>query len=192
MSTALRKPMTLDEFLAWEERQDLRYEFDGFEPVAMTGGTYAHGAIAMDLARELGVRLRGTPCWPHGSNFKLRTNTTVRHPDAFVSCRQYGNTDTLARDPVVIFEVLSPSTMATDRIDKLREYTSLPSVRRYILLEQDRIAATVLERDEERWFTTVLTDAAVLHMPEIGVALPLPDLYDGVAFEPAPAAGDGG
>ena len=187
MSTALRKPMTLDEFLAWEERQDLRHEFDGFQPVAMTGGSYAHDAIAMNLARELGVRLRGTPCRPHGSNFKLRTHTTVRYPDAFVSCRRYGNADTLARDPVVIFEVLSPSTAATDRIDKLREYTSLPSVRRYVLLEQDRIAATVLERDDERWLTAVLTDDAVLHMPEIGVELPLPDLYDGIAFEPAPA-----
>ncbi len=45
MNVALRRPMTLDEFLAWENRQELRYEFDGFQPIAMTGGTAAHAAI---------------------------------------------------------------------------------------------------------------------------------------------------
>ena len=54
MSNALREPMTLHEFLAWEERQELRYEFDGFQPVAMTGGTYAHDAIQVNLVRSPG------------------------------------------------------------------------------------------------------------------------------------------
>ena len=54
MSNALRKPMTLDEFLAWEERQELRYEFDGFQPVAMTGGTFAHDAVSINLAVVVG------------------------------------------------------------------------------------------------------------------------------------------
>ena len=45
MADALAKPMTLESFLAWEERQELRYEFDGFRPIAMTGGTYAHARI---------------------------------------------------------------------------------------------------------------------------------------------------
>lgn len=192
MSNAPRETMTLDEFLAWEDRQDTRHEFDGFEPVAVTGGGYAHDAISMNLARELGTRLRGTRCRPHGSNFKPLTGTTVRYPDAFVSCRPYGNADTVARDPVVIFEVLSPSIAGTDRIDKLREYTVLPSVQRYVLLEQDRVAATVLERADGRWLTAVLTDDAVLHMPEIGIEVPLADLYDGVALEAAPVGRDGG
>ena len=45
MADALAKPMNLESFLAWEERQELRYEFDGFRPIAMTGGTYAHAQI---------------------------------------------------------------------------------------------------------------------------------------------------
>ena len=192
MSNALRKTMTLDEFLVWEERQDTRYEFDGFEPVAMTGSSYAHDTIAMDLAAALVPRLRGTPCRAHGRDFKPMVAGKIRYPDAFVSCRPYGNADTVARDPVVIFETLSPSTAGTDRIDKLREYTSLPSVQRYVLLEQDRVAATVLERADGRWIAAVLTDDAVLHMPEIGVEVLLADLYDGVAFEPVPAGGDEG
>ena len=62
MTVALRTPMTLEQFLAWEERQEPRYEFDGFQPVAMTGGTDAHEAIGGTLRAVLQERLRGKPC----------------------------------------------------------------------------------------------------------------------------------
>ena len=186
MSNALREPMTLDEFLAWEERQELRHEFDGFQPVATTGGSYAHDAVSMNLAAALVSRLRGTPCRAHGSNLKVSAEGRVRYPDAFVTCQSYGNADKFARDPVVIFEVLSPSTAGTDRIDKVREYTALSSLRRYVLLEQDRVAATVWERQGTGWVASVLTDAAVLPMPEIGVELSLAELHEGVDLTAGP------
>ncbi len=187
MSNALRKPMTLDEFLAWEERQEMRYEFDGFQPVAMTGGTYAHDAIAINLAIALGTRLRGTRCRLHGSNLKVSVEDRVRYPDASVTRQAHENRDTVARDPVVIFEVLSPGTAGTDRIDKLREYTALASLRRYVLLEPDRVAATVLERGDTGWLTSILTNDAVLRMEEIGIGLPLTELYEGVDLTSDPA-----
>ena len=186
MSNASRKPMTLGDFLAWEERQEPRYEFDGFQPVAMTGGSYAHDAVSINLAVVVGGRLRGTRCRLHGSNLKVLAEGRVRYPDAFVTCQSYGNADKFARDPVVIFEVLSPSTAGTDRIDKVREYTALPSLRRYVLLEQDRVAATVWERQGTGWVASVLTDAAVLPMPEIGVELSLAELHEGVDLTAGP------
>jgi hypothetical protein len=67
MNLAAPKPMTLAEFLKWEERQDLRYEFDGSAPVAMAGGSLAHAAIQRNLALALGSRLRGKPCQFFGS-----------------------------------------------------------------------------------------------------------------------------
>lgn len=87
---------------------------------------------------------------------------------------------TVASDPVVIFEVLSKSTARTDRIDKNREYASTASVRRYIMLEQDQIAATVFERAGEDWVGHILAEDAVIHMPEIGIELPLAELYEGL------------
>ena len=184
MSNALRRPMTLDEFIAWEERQELRYEFDGFQPVAMTGGSYAHDAVSTNLAIVVGGRLRGTRCRLHGSTLKVLAKGRVRYLDAFVTCQSYGNADRFARDPVVIFEVPSPSTARTDRIDKVREYTALSSLQRYVLLEQDRVAATVMERQGAGWVTTVLTDDAALPMPEIGLELLLAELYEGVDLAP--------
>ena len=61
MSVAV-KPMTLEQFLAWEECQAMRYEFDGWQPVAMTGGTVAHEFIGGTLRALLREHLRGKPC----------------------------------------------------------------------------------------------------------------------------------
>jgi hypothetical protein len=61
MSAALRKPMSLAEFVAWEEGQEVRWEFDGFEPVAMTGGTSAHGIIGDNIRFALRDRLADGP-----------------------------------------------------------------------------------------------------------------------------------
>jgi hypothetical protein len=73
MTVAVRKPWTLNEFLAWEERQELRHEFDGFQPVAMTGGSLAHATIQANLAISIGGRLRGTLCRFLGSDLKVLT-----------------------------------------------------------------------------------------------------------------------
>lgn len=186
MSNTLRKPMTVEAFLAWEERQELRYEFDGFRPVAMTGGSYAHDTISVNLLRELGVRLRGKPCQPHGSNLKVRTSATVRYPDAYVSCSSYQPGAKLGRDPVVIFEVLSPSTGQTDLVAKNEEYESLPSVQRYVIPRQDRVGGLVFERAGDDWIGHILRPGTVLHMPEIGIELPLVELYERIDFSAAP------
>jgi Uma2 family endonuclease len=86
-------------------------------------------------------------------------------------------------DPVVIFEVLSPSTASTDRIVKAGEYQATPSVQRYVMLEQDRIGATVYVRAGTGWSVGILSTDAVLSMPEISVELPLAELYEGLVFE---------
>jgi Uma2 family endonuclease len=122
MSSALRQPMTLEEFLAWEERQALRYEFDGWQPVAMTGGTVAHEFIGGALRALLRDQLRGKPCRAVGPTLKIEVMGRIRYPDAFVYCSPVAPGETVIREPVVVFEVLSPGTSRTDRIEKLREY----------------------------------------------------------------------
>ena len=191
MNVALRQPMTLQQFLAWEERQELRHEFDGFGPVAMTGGTAGHEIICMNLAAALVNRLRGKPCRPYGSNLKIEVMGRIRYPDAFVACSPVVRSSTVVTDPVVIFEVLSESTARTDRIDKNREYASTASVHRYVMLEQDQIAATVFERVGERWIGGILAADCTLRAPEIGIEIPLAELYEGLDFSNLPADADG-
>jgi Uma2 family endonuclease len=83
----------------------------------------------------------------------------------------------------VVFEVLSPSANKTDRIEKAREYEATPSVQHYVMLEQDAPSAVVYTRDGERWTHDILLADAVLALPEIGVAFPLAELYEGLSFE---------
>ena len=184
MNLAVRKPMSLPEFLEWEERQELRYEFDGVEPVAMTGGSVGHAIIQANLAIALGGRLRGKPCQFYGSDLKIQVaNDHIRYPDGMVACSPADRTAKLVRDPVVIFEVLSRSTAAKDRIVKAREYQATPSVQRYVMLEQDRIGATVHVRAQDGWSVLVLKEEDTLAMPEIGLSIPLAEFYEGLRFD---------
>lgn len=186
MSVALHKPMTRQAFLDWEERQELRWEFDGFEPVAMTGGTLAHSAIERNLIMAVGGRLRGKPCQLFTSNLKIAVAGSVRYPDAFVICTQVPPRATVVTDPVVVFEVLSPSTATVDRTVKNEEYRDTPSIQRYVMLEQERQAATVFSRAGNDWVGHIFSGDAILTMPEIGIDLPLAELYEGVTFTDAP------
>ncbi len=172
----------MERFLDWEERQELKHEFDGFQPEAMTGGTAAHERIKVNLPIALVNRLRGKPCQPYGSDLKIRAGDSIRYPDAFVVCTPVPPKSTVVSDPVVIFEVHSPGSGLKDRIIKNREYQSLPSVRRYVMLEQDGVGAMVFERVGEDWVGHLLTGDAVLRMPEIGIEIPLPELYEGLEF----------
>ncbi len=184
MSQLQQKSMTSAEFLAWEAKQELKWEFDGFQPVAMTGVTDAHAAIQGNLITALNVRLRGRRCYPRGPEVKVEIGPKYRYPDAFVSCTRVAPNATIAAEPVVIFEILSESTAKTDRTTKLVEYQSLPSVQRYVLLEQDQALATVITRVGSDWNIKVLNAVGTLSMPEIDIEIAMAEFYDGVELTP--------
>lgn len=194
MSIALRRPMSLTEFLAWEEQQELKWEFDGFEPVAMTGGTSEHSAIQRNIIAAMAGRLRGTSCQLYTSDLKISVAGSIRYPDAFVVCTPVPRGTLVVTDPVVVFKVLSPSTASIDVGVKNEEYRDTPSIQRYVMLSQDGVRATVFARVGDDWVGHIVSGNAILEMPEIDVSVPLVELYDGVTFNDATpeAATDGG
>jgi Uma2 family endonuclease len=140
--------MSLAEFVEWEARQEGRWEFDGFQPILMTGASALHNLIVGNL--EFAIRRRLTPpCRIFRETLRLELSHTSRYPDLMVACgpRPDGNHLT---DPILLVEVLSRSSFRTDRIHKNREYEATASVRRY---------------------------EGVLVMPEIGVEVPLTEVY---------------
>jgi Uma2 family endonuclease len=179
-------PMTQEEFFAWVPPDDLRYEFDGFRPVAMTGGTGNHGLISGNLMYQLKSRLRGTGCVPSGTDGPgvKTTGRKIRYPDAVVTCTKFGGRDRLIPSPVVIFEVLSESSFHMDCVVKLREYHAVPSIKRYFIVEQTEIGVTCYARQgEEAWTAIPLLGDDVLELPEIGIQIPIAEVYEGVTFE---------
>ena len=119
MSQSL-SPMSEAEYLAWSERQELTYEFDGVRPIAMNGGTIGHERVQRNLIAALTVRLRGRPCEPFGPNTRVPTGKgRYRFPDAVITCVPLDPAGRDVTDPVVIFEIMSDSTQKTDRGTKL-------------------------------------------------------------------------
>jgi Uma2 family endonuclease len=179
-ATVRHRIMSIEDFLAWEARQETKYEFDGFEPVAMVGGSFAHALIQQNLALSVGNRLRGGPCRFLGSDLKVVTGSRARYPDGQILCGALDSEARFSTVPVVLFEVTSPDSKSRDYGPKLREYRGISSVRRYVILEQDRIAVTIHERTGESWTVYPLAADGVLALPEVGIELPIGELYEGV------------
>jgi Uma2 family endonuclease len=189
MNVALTRPWTVERFLAWADRQEGRYEFDGVRPVAMTGGTADHNRMTINILAALRSRLRGTACAGYGPDLGIRTGASrVRYPDALVTCTKFPGTERLAPDPVVVFEVLSAESGRRDRIEKVPEYAAVPSIRRYVIVESASSGLFVLHRQSgnDAFTATTLTGDELLALREIGIAIPVAEFYEGVAFDETP------
>ncbi len=183
MNIALRKPrMTRDEFFEWAQAQDTRHEFDGFQPVAMVGGSINHSQIGLNIQFALRTRLRGSGCRPLGPDAGVATvGDTVRYPDALITCTKTPGHSYLVQGVIVVFEVISPGNGWIDRIVKLREYLAVPSIHTYVIVEQNGIGLTVLERREDNtWMATTLTADDTLRLRAPDIEIPVAELYEDV------------
>jgi Uma2 family endonuclease len=141
--TALRKQlMTTDEFLAWAERQGEQWELLDGVPVAMSPERVIHGEVKYRIARALddAIATSGIPCRFVLDSAAVRIDArSLYQPDAFVYCGEPAPGDAIEiPNPVVVFEVLSPSNAATDLRDKLQGYFRVPSVQHYVIVDPDK------------------------------------------------------
>jgi Uma2 family endonuclease len=181
MDTVLDRPWTTDSFLAWEDRQEGKYEFDGRDVIPMTGGSAAHQIIVFNLLVLLGRLLVDRP-FQALHEMRVRIGTRVRYPDVLVVADPLDQTTRTLTDAVAIFEVLSDDTAVTDRVAKLIDYATVPSVHCYVLLEQTTMAATVFQREPGGvWIASAHTDGTLI-LPGLDIALPLADLYRRLTF----------
>lgn len=150
MGYALETPrMTAEEFLAWEAGETLRHEFFGGEVFAMAGGEDRHYTAALNLAIALRQHLRGTPCRVYGSDVKLQVEAADAffYPDLMVTCSARDAADRLVkREPVLVVEVLSPSTAGFDRGAKFAAYRTLPSLQEVLLVDVAMRSADLYRR----------------------------------------------
>ena len=169
--------MTPDDYLAHEHGQEVRHELvDGYL-YAMTGASDRHEEIALNLASALRIHLRGGPCRAYKGDLKIRAADDFYYPDVFVRCGEERGDPYFKTDPVVIAEVLSPSTQRHDRGDKRLAYRRLPTLREYVLIAQDRPRVELLRRGEEA--PTVLERPSdVLVLDSLGFSMTLAELYE--------------
>jgi Uma2 family endonuclease len=189
--------LTLEEYLAWEARQETRNELVDGQPVAMTGGSRRHGRITRNLTVLLERQLAGGPCEAFATDCKVKTgvgeDSNVRYPDAVVDCGGRGDSDDdrvqLALKPVLVAEVLSPSNREGDQLQRLRDYDRTPSIQHYLVVAQSQVSVTVYSRQGGELSPAHLYEALtdVIDLPELGLTIALADVYLNLAkFAPAP------
>ena len=186
---ALRVPLvTPEEYLARERQAETKSEYIAGEILAMSGGTPEHAAIALDTQVWLSVALRGTTCEVYNSDLKVRVADAgpFFYPDALVVCGDpVFDGDDCLRNPALIVEVLSESTADYDRGEKFRHYRRLPSLRHYVLIEQDRMRVEHYRRREGVvWEPAGVYEAPAdrVALPDLDVELPLAEIYRRVTF----------
>lgn len=182
-------------FLAWVEAQEEPYEFDGWNPVPMNGGTINHNLISANILVALREVLNGTSCITLVQGAGIATvGNAVRYPDVLVTLAAPEGTARLVPNPVLVFEVVSPSSGRLDRIVKLREYAAVPSILCYVIVDAASDGLQVLTRDggDAPWIATTLAMDDSFVLPPIlagtslaaaPLAIPVAAFYAGVAFE---------
>jgi Uma2 family endonuclease len=178
--------LTEEQYLAIERDAEFKSEFLDGVMYAMSGGSPRHSSLAGGILAELRATLRGSQCKPFNSDLRVRVPPRMyAYPDVSVVCGKLQLADEqkdILLNPSVIFEVLSPSTEQGDRGEKFQLYRTIPSLREYILVDQNIVRVEqYIYQDASTW---TLRDHqgldAELKLDSIGVSLPLRLIYDGV------------
>ncbi len=181
-------------YLEWEEDQPTKHEYFHGRIYAMTGGSFEHATIILNVGASLLQRLSGGKCRVFAGEVRVKVSETglYTYPDIVVVCGEIqadrSTKSSTLLNPTLIIEVLSSSTEAYDRGDKFAHYRRLPSLTDYILISARSPQVEHYQRQSDGdWLLTVRTDiASSLKLNAIGIELPFVDIYKLVEFPPVP------
>jgi Uma2 family endonuclease len=152
------RPMSPQEYLAWEEEQPLKYEYIYGEAYAMTGGTLPHNSIAVNITTALRTHLRGKGCKVFMADAKVSVSEKgpYFYPDVVVSCEERDRRALkMVQYPCLILEVLSPGTEGYDRGDKFKFYRRLKTLQEYVLVDAEKLGVECYRLNERgKWELT--------------------------------------
>lgn len=180
---------TIEEYFALEEASDVRHEFFEGEVFAMAGASIAHNTIALNMAIALRQGLRGKKCRVQMEAVRLAVEEGrhYAYPDVMVSCDPHDQRESQQLySPLLIVEVLSPSTSAYDRGLKFKQYQKLLSLRHYLLVAQTTWRVEWYRRNEaNEWVIVVLTEPEeVLAIAELNLQLTVAEVYEETGVAP--------
>jgi len=195
MATAALTYYTPEEYLALERNAEFKSEYIDGRIVAMTGASAPHAFICANVVGELRARLRSGPCRAFVNDIRVQIGDGRRYtyPDIVAYCGEAsyrdGVLDTLT-NPVLILEVLSPTTEAYDRGEKFQHYRTIESLREYVLVAQDKPLVERYVRHGEFWtLSTIRALDAEVELTSVGCAIPLREIYENVEFPAATERG---
>jgi len=182
---AFKPRLTADDYLAGELGSDIRHEYVDGEVYAMAGAGEPHNLIAGNVFAKLRSLVRGGPCRVFISDMKLHVADwdAFYYPDVMVVCDARDTHTHYKEFPSLVVEVLSPSTESIDRREKMLAYRTLPSLREYLLIAQDKRQVELYRRaDNGAWYLVVLPEGAGVPLECVNASLTLDELYEDVKF----------
>ncbi len=183
----LKTKISLEDYLEGEQISQTKHEYINGEVYAMAGASDRHHRISLNLTKRLDDHLEDSVCQVFMAEMKLKADTkTFYYPDVFVACDQNPESAFYREEPILIVEVVSPSTRQTDRREKLRVYQQIPTVREYVIIEQDKMLIELHRRQPDgRWITYFYNEGdldEIIEFQSVELKLTLEEIYRRVDF----------
>lgn len=188
MSVAIKSACSREDYLAFEDTSEIKHEFYQGEIFAMSGGMFNHAKILANTLTALSVKLRGKSCTAMNSDMRVNTPSGLdTYPDISVFCGKPLLTDNQRTllNPVLLIEVLSPSTRRYDQSDKFMLYRAIPTLSDYLLIDSEKVHVQYCHKiKENEWLLRdyfVLND--IIEFNIIGESVSLTEMYEGIIFD---------
>jgi len=164
-------------YLKGELTNEIKHEYVNGQTFAMAGASENHNTISLNVVSEFRMHLKKTPCRPFASDMKLKTSTgSYRYPDIMVICDNETEDKYFKTKPVILVEVLSRSTRKIDEKEKLIEYINIPTLKEYVIIEQDVADITVYRKSDD-WRSTHYFLGEEIHFESIDLTIPVSEIY---------------
>lgn len=179
--------MTLDDFLSWEDGTDTRYELIGGFVVAMAPAAENHGELATRMGSRLSAAVSGRPpCRVISEAGIVRPDRADLFfvADLAVTCAPRTRRRQYLDAPILIVEILSPSTEIHDRRFKVTTYHAIDTVQEILLVGSDAQYAELHRRSGAQWIVEILQGPEdAIRLTSVGAEIPISELYDGIVFD---------
>lgn len=180
---ALKPQFTAADFLAWDRDQTEKHEYLDGEVFAMAGASETHVALTLNTAFALKTHLRGSDCRVLTTDMKLRVDASnaFYYPDILVTCDERDRTPESAlvkAFPLLLVEVLSPSTAGYDHGAKFASYRTLETLQEYVLIDSERQLVEVFRRgSDDRWVLHPSQTGETVELASVGLTLTMAEIY---------------
>lgn len=176
--------ISLAEYLEGEKHSEIRHEFVNGQVFAMAGASKRHNRLCGNLYREFTSSLSKTDCDVFMESVKVRADeVTIYYPDIVVTCEE-SNDDYVVYQPILIVEVISPSSERTDRYEKLQVYKRMPGLQEYAIVWQEEMMIEIHRRiDAENWAAErYVSPSAMIKFDSVNAEISLAEIYQNVVF----------
>ncbi|HEX8249907.1 MAG TPA: Uma2 family endonuclease [Pyrinomonadaceae bacterium] len=177
--------ISVEEYLEVEKLSQMRHEFIDGQIFAMAGASKRHNQICGNLYRNISSRLIGSDCDVFMESVKVRPNEiTFYYPDIVVTCDTEDDDEYVIHHPLLIVEMISPTSERTDRYEKLQIYRQISSLQEYVIVWQEEMLVEIHRRDKGQAWTVerFLQAEAEINFDSIDFGLNLSEIYQAIQF----------